>query len=709
MENPSRLIGKSNAISSLSLSSRDNRGHYYSLGHSDNISLGSPSNNCATACASGTTVNTLSILVNGRHIQQRYKLLTDGIVQVCRVPHAKNIIEKIRFSRFLRRWEDHHINLEHNEITSTINENYMDRSIAYSAIEDVSVWSKSKVIDSDCRFCIRIVTNDCIYFFQVNTLHLRDQWFYSIQWKRNKLKFERILRSANRPEILLKEMMSMIDFAMSTPIEDVEVHHFPLEIISEILQQQEFNLPRFVHENVIVALAPLLEKNYPSPEICDFFSRHCRDSPRSQIVIEMFTPVVQRILKHNTDFGKYPRMRIFIQEYLLALNSQNDGLRVVQDFIKRRIHGPTMVCPFPRVLSNFVSVCLAAIYNFFEDRKNLRFEDKESCRAYEEETESQLVCYTKMLQTMSTFDDWRPHLGLLLQSIPFPDEALTHDRFIEIFKNVVKHLVEDTRCEVHQTVLGIREGKEGWFEMFCLGGIACDDDGEMFSLMLSKLISCCCRKKRFLLSINKLLPALMLLALRENQSSLDTLCAMLDLDAVENRDNKLQLISTLQSTSIGLKMYAKVCERQIALRELQQKGGPRKLTLPSRSTDNDLAKLLSSGSFGNLECLSLAFTNVTSACAEHLIKLPALRYLNLWSTQFGDAGLELISEHLNRLQVLNLCETPVTDKGLAYLACMKMLRKLNLNSTHLSPLTFEALKEKLPALQECDIRYTDAW
>ncbi len=28
-------------------------------------------------------------------------------------------------------------------------------------------------------------------------------------------------------------------------------------------------------------------------------------------------------------------MRIFIQEYLLALNSQNDGLRVVQDFIKR--------------------------------------------------------------------------------------------------------------------------------------------------------------------------------------------------------------------------------------------------------------------------------------------------------------------------------------------------------------------------------------
>jgi hypothetical protein len=144
---------------------------------------------------------------------------------------------------------------------------------------------------------------------------------------------------------------------------------------------------------------------------------------------------------------------------------------------------------------------------------------------------------------------------------------------------------------------------------------------------------------------------------------------MLDLDAVETREDKLQIISTLQSTDTGAKMYSKVCERQIQLSELQRKSGPRKLTLPSRSTDADLAKLLLSGCFGNLECLSLAFTNVTSACAEYLIKLPSLKYLNLWSTQFGDKGLELISEHLQRLQVLNLCETPVTDKGLVSLAC----------------------------------------
>lgn len=111
----------------------------------------------------------------------------------------------------------------------------------------------------------------------------------------------------------------------------------------------------------------------------------------------------------------------------------------------------------------------------------------------------------------------------------------------------------------------------------------------------------------------------------------------------------------------------------------QRKGGPTRLTLPSKSTvrftlvpslkrvvtfsainhltvhekiitlpflnigqDADLARLLSSGSFGNLENLSLAFTNVTSACAEQLIKLPSLKQLNLWSTQVNaHAGTKL--------------------------------------------------------------------
>lgn len=151
--------------------------------------------------------------------------------------------------------------------------------------------------------------------------------------------------------------------SLSIPLDDKEIYQFPLELISEILQKHQ--LPKQVHEEVIICLSPLLEKNHPSPEICDFFSKHCRDSPRSQVVIEMFSQVVQRILKHNRDFGRHPRMRHFIQDYLIALMSQNAGLTAVQNFVLQ-MHSTSSQCPFPRVLPNFVSVCLASIHGCFE-------------------------------------------------------------------------------------------------------------------------------------------------------------------------------------------------------------------------------------------------------------------------------------------------------------------------------------------------------
>ena len=52
-----------------------------------------------------------------------------------------------------------------------------------------------------------------------------------------------------------------------------------------------------------------------------------------------------------------------------------------------------------------------------------------------------------------------------------------------IFKNFfscVKPFVQ-----VHQTVLPVREGKDGWIDLFCPGGICCTDDGEFFSKMVS--------------------------------------------------------------------------------------------------------------------------------------------------------------------------------------------------------------------------------
>ena len=46
------------------------------------------------------------------------------------------------------------------------------------------------------------------------------------------------------------------------------------------------------------------------------------------------------------------------------------------------------------------------------------------------------------------------------------------------------------------------------------------------------------------------------------------LCAILEYEIIDNSDLKMQIITTLQSTSVGKRMYASLCERQIQLREL---------------------------------------------------------------------------------------------------------------------------------------------
>jgi hypothetical protein len=49
---------------------------------------------------------------------QKFKLLTEGDIQVCKVKHGNNIMDKFIQSKLLRRWETHHVSLEDSCISS---------------------------------------------------------------------------------------------------------------------------------------------------------------------------------------------------------------------------------------------------------------------------------------------------------------------------------------------------------------------------------------------------------------------------------------------------------------------------------------------------------------------------------------------------------------------------------------------------------------
>lgn len=54
-----------------------------------------------------------------RVITQRYKLLVEGDVHVCKLPHSRNVLSKILNSKLLRRWKAHRLVLTETEILST--------------------------------------------------------------------------------------------------------------------------------------------------------------------------------------------------------------------------------------------------------------------------------------------------------------------------------------------------------------------------------------------------------------------------------------------------------------------------------------------------------------------------------------------------------------------------------------------------------------
>ncbi|XP_030678068.1 C-Maf-inducing protein [Nomascus leucogenys] len=750
------------------------------------------------------------LLCNG----MRYKLLQEGDIQVCVIRHPRTFLSKILTSKFLRRWEPHHLTLADNSLASATPTGYMENSVSYSAIEDVQLLSW----ENAPKYCLQLTIPGGTVLLQAANSYLRDQWFHSLQWKKKIYKYKKVLSNPSRWEVVLKEIRTLVDMALTSPLQDDSINQAPLEIVSKLLSENT-NLTTQEHENIIVAIAPLLENNHPPPDLCEFFCKHCRERPRSMVVIEVFTPVVQRILKHNMDFGKCPRLRLFTQEYILALNELNAGMEVVKKFIQS-MHGPTGHCPHPRVLPNLVAVCLAAIYSCYEEFINSRDnspslkEIRNGCQqpcdrkptlplrllhpspdlVSQEATLSEarlksvvvasseihvevertstakpaltasagndsepnlidclmvspacstmsielgpqadrtLGCYVEILKLLSDYDDWRPSLASLLQPIPFPKEALAHEKFTKELKYVIQRFAEDPRQEVHSCLLSVRAGKDGWFQLYSPGGVACDDDGELFASMprsfqgntmpIVKVVVVVVVVTNMTLhhsnAQQRPLPPPYNFSRKETGNSPRSLppaqpypssvhpAGESHPDSISKlgRDNFKALLRGGKTDSQGALAWL-----QSQQQKLDSNPGQRGMGLFRGSERSPDPRAWWAVGLRARRCPH-PFPPPLPQPESHFPRSGQEKAEGFCALQFGDAGLRLLSEHLTTLQVLNLCETPVTDAGLLALSSMKSLCSLNMNSTKLSADTYEDLKAKLPNLKEVDVRYTEAW
>ncbi|XP_071959253.1 C-Maf-inducing protein-like isoform X2 [Antedon mediterranea] len=645
--------------------------------------------------------------------EPKYKLIHESVIQLCVVNHASNVINKIMNMKLLRKIETHHLVLSESTIYSRTPTGNMECPIPYCSIMEVHPLTRWQV-GQNC--CLRISMPSASIILQASNVYTRDQWLHSIQWKRAIHRFKKLLCNASRPDVFMREVKAMIQMTRTSPLQDQEVFQAPLDIISDLLSQNDDILKNVSHESIITAVAPLLEDSQLPPEICLFFSKHCRNSPRSSVVIDLFTPVVHRILKHNMN----PRLQTFVRDYVLAVGCKNDAESAIQTFVAS-MHGPASDCPHPRVLPNLVSMCLASIAMYYQETKactlsygltnEMNMEDSDSSSDDGSlQQEDKLICFLTLLKATADYEDWLPNLSGMLLPIPVPKASLSDSRLTKNFEYIMRKFVQDSRCEVHTAVCAVRDGKPGWLDLYCPGGLACTDDGQLFTEMLERLIACCCRRKRFLQSVNsRIYEPCLRQASNKNLTCLQYLCLLLEFDALSTPELKEKTITALQKFEEGKNMYTQLLDKQSELSQLREPGGPHSLVLPSKSTDADLKRMFSEGPLGDLETLNLAFTHITSACAQTLVKLPNLKHLNLWSTQFGDSGLETITEHLHHLESLNLCETQVTDAGLRCLTDLKQLKRLDLNSTPLTAKTLQILTNSLPNLQWVGTEYTEVY
>lgn len=101
---------------------------------------------------------------------------------------------------------------------------------------------------------------------------------------------------------------------------------------------------------------------------------------------------------------------------------------------------------------------------------------------------SSLLGYTEKMDSGS--GDWPAALWIGILTMKFPAVpglvvtfGLVWETLVIIGRNCNLPNVFTSR-QVHSCLLSVRAGKDGWFQLYSPGGVACDDDGELFASMV---------------------------------------------------------------------------------------------------------------------------------------------------------------------------------------------------------------------------------
>jgi hypothetical protein len=282
----------------------------------------------------------------------------------------------------------------------------MSCGVPYCDIQDVLIPLSPGTRTSYC-LVLNIPSSGSL-LLQTSNAYTRDQWYHSLIWKITSGRFRHLFQKISKPEELIAELKDLVAFCLSTPISDQIIYQLPLNTVSSILLHHSHQVQDTLKAFLIKIITPILEFTSLTPAICKSYQRISKNHPDAD-VNTAFLSSVQRILKHNTEFGKFHYLRMFVQEYLCTVYRVRKSYEDIQ-LVVASLHSSNTVCPHQRVLPNLVTVSLAAFYSVYDEESDMK----------EEERSNLLTCFKWVFNVICTYKDWLPMLAILLQAVPFP-------------------------------------------------------------------------------------------------------------------------------------------------------------------------------------------------------------------------------------------------------------------------------------------------
>lgn len=593
------------------------------------------------------------------------------------------------------------------------------------------------------------------YIFTFDTYETRNQCICTILWRAACLRIiEQLIApdiKFNKFEQLHTDLLHVHRQPSKLTSFDQSLEHLQLTIhnasalemladsIADILKHQKHNqkLIEYLAKSAsfIENLEQFLQYNpiTACPQLSKILELHCSHKTKTDKSEQVIRQAVIKAIHHSSLYD--PKYSIHCQTsnranvsqiranlkdltltYIKSVNPNlyaTDGKKRYEknlELFVRELHGKGN-CPHLLTLNNIYQIAAYSIEQSYRTNQNT-----ESCllcpiQCSFTRHRLQIELGANLLFYAAKFDDWRDQLSALITPFPFPIVTKSCKVFGNLLHPLLKNLIETGNATKLSGIL-LHPDAISWLK---LSSVKCDSASTCLTTTAQ-----CELFKSFLTAFHNSHPQLSPtvlkticdhyledtwpLARQENIPAIEILIRCLNTNIFQNRSDIEKTKRILRSTPEGEKRYeADIRERA----QLSAPGGERSKSFPSSTTDQEVREFLMSNRGGHLEDLNLSCTAISDCIFEVIVKLPALKTLNLMTTRITDEGLLTLS-YAQKLKCLNLneCER-ITPTGLRYLTRLRNLTTLSINCTSLDDEVFEELRSSLPMLETVDHRYTN--